>query len=133
LTQGRLGWLPKGANITVELEIQRTIRKALTAAFLIAADMNCAEAAMLHKIISIKRQDFIVEALLYHSLCLALQRCLGSPDLNAATSACDLTALPKELQTVSRLPPLRRGCFVLHFLLELPQQTAAGLLQMDVR
>jgi hypothetical protein len=93
--------------------------------------MHCAEAVMLHTINSIERKEVDIAALLYRSVCLAIRGRCGAPDLKLASSSCDSTTLPIELRSVIRLPFLLRCCFVLHFLLELPRDTSAGLLRMD--
>jgi len=101
--------------------------KNICAAFLLSGDTAIAEEAVHEAILSLDMEDLSTDALSICAATLSIQRSSG---LVAAGNPAPMK-LPDELLHVLKLPRLRRQCFVLRFLLGLPESICASLLRTD--
>jgi hypothetical protein len=108
-------------------ELRENVCKAFCVAVLLSGDMAIAEEAVHEAILSLDMEDLPTEALYICVATLSIQRSYGL----ATAGIPALMKMPKELLDVLNLPRLRRQCFVLRFLVGLPESICASLLQMD--
>jgi hypothetical protein len=89
--------------------------------------MAIAEEAVHEAILSLDLEDLSTDALFICVATLSIQRSYG---LQAAGTKVSMN-LPEELRAVLNLPRIRRQCFVLRFLLGLPETICSSLLHTD--
>jgi len=111
----------------MRVEIRKNVCRAFCAAVLLTGDMAIAEEAVHEAILSLEVEDLSTEALCICVATLSIQRSYGL----ATAKNTGLMKLPKELVDVLDLPRIRRQCFVLRFLVGLPESTCASILHLD--
>ncbi len=111
----------------MQIQLRENVCKAFCAAVLLSGDMVIADEVVHEAILSLDIEDLSTEAL---SICVAALSIKRSYSL-ATAGSLDSIKLPKELLNLLKLPRLRRHCFVLRFLLGLPESICASLLHMD--
>ena len=109
------------------LKLPNNVCKAFWAAVLLTADTAFAEEAVQEAILSLDMEDLSTDALLICVATLSIQRSY-CPE---ATGNQISLKLPEELRNVLKLPRMLRQCFVLRFLLGLPESICASLLHRD--
>ena len=101
-----------------------TLDAAFSTAFLITGVIHTAETAVIDGIAAC--EDLSPRGILIEAVRCALGRCE-----RPTQGVYELEWLPPELQSLFRLQPLPRHCFVLRILLNLSPQTCAELLRIS--
>jgi hypothetical protein len=115
-----------------ESHLRKIICKAVSVALLISGDIETAENVVADAIQSFDAEDLSTDALFICVSTLSMQRTGNTAHQSVQSAGCkEFFPLPPELQNVLDLPLLPRFSFVLHFLLGLPVNTSACLLQLE--
>ena len=105
--------------MTFDTEIDAAFHESYRAALVITGSVEAAARALDDAVTALET-DVSPPALLMETIRCTLQQSANSKELTAV--------LPRELQALSRLPPIGRCCFVLRFAIGLDLQTCSEIL-----
>jgi hypothetical protein len=104
--------------------IDKAACKSVLGSFLLLADANRSEGAVIDATESLDTNDFRADALLNCVLVLAVEQSRRHRERDAADQCGDLPSIPMQFRAVLQLPILLRHCFVLRVLLGLDENCA---------